>query len=171
MKASHAILAGIIVAIGMAALTTSFPLKLLWVLSNSYDFEPTSNENPFGLNATASYRGEDGKPCQPQNCSSEGRFVLSYRSEKPVEVISYNLCGGLYCMLRQGISSYGQEGTATHPVWGDDIGIENAPWNVGDTIDIRLKVIPVGLSKGEIVPEWENGLYVDLGNVRIGASG
>ncbi|HJU13603.1 MAG TPA: hypothetical protein VJ792_04030 [Candidatus Nitrosotalea sp.] len=167
MKASHAILAGVFVLVSIVALMTSFPLKLLWVLSNSYDFEPTTNENPFGMNATISYRGGTTGSCHSQNCMPGDNLVLTYRSGKPVEITSYNICGGLYCILQQGISSYGQEGTQDHPVWGDSIRIKDAPWKVGDTVDIRLKVVPVGLSKEGIVPESENTLFIDLGDSKI----
>ena len=152
---------------GFLASAVSLPLKYVWFLSDSYDMGPSTKINPFDLGATFYYDRDLHASCITSDCTSADHYVLTYRAEKPIQVVSYNVCGGLYCIRQNDLASYGKEGTTSHPVWGDNITVASAPWKINDTVDIRLKVQPVGITSRGIFPEPENMMFIDLGESKI----
>lgn len=165
------IMVGIVFATEIGSVAIALPLKYVWLLSDSYAFGSSTKANPFGLDATLSYQHDLRASCPMTNCGPLNAFVLSYSAEKLIQLVSYNICGGLYCVLQECLASYGQGGTVGHPVWGGNITVSDAPWKVGDTVDIRLRVQPVGITNKGIIPESENMLFIDLGESKITESG
>ncbi|HWP52453.1 MAG TPA: hypothetical protein VNK07_00165 [Candidatus Binatia bacterium] len=35
--------------------------------------------------------------------------MFRYTSQKPVRLVAYNICGGIFCIKREGFGSYGIE--------------------------------------------------------------
>ncbi|MDC8452626.1 MAG: hypothetical protein LV477_06920 [Candidatus Nitrosotalea sp.] len=148
--------------------TVSIGFALVWHFANFYDFEPSTTDDPFGINATVSYVHNLKISCIRQPCGPLNAFGLSYTSQKPVQLISYNICGGIYCIKQGNFASYGRGGTPDSPVWGGGTTLGEIPWKVGDIVDIRLKVQPVTIKEnGDIVPEPEKTMFIDLGQSKI----
>ena len=159
MKTLHLIIIAASVSIGAG---------LIWYFASFYDFAPSTTDNPFGINATVSYVRNLKITCPYQPCGPTSAFGLSYTSEKPVQLISYNICGGIYCIKQENFASYGRGGTPDSLVWGGGTTLGEIPWKVGDIVDIRLKIQPVIIKEnGDIVPEPEKTMFIDLGKSKI----
>ena len=159
MKTLHLVVIAVSITIGSV---------LVWYFASFYDFAPSTTDNPFGINATVSYVHNLKISCIRQPCEPFNAFVLSYTSQKPVQLISYNICGGIYCIKQGNFASYGRGGTPDSPVWGGGITFGNTPWKVGDIVDVRLKVKPVTIKEnGDIIPDTENMMFIDLGQSKI----
>ena len=140
----------------------------IWYFTSFYDFAPSTTDNPFGINATVSYVHNLKTSCISRPCGPVNVFDLSYTSQKSVQLISYNICGGIYCIKQGNFASYGRGGTPDSPVWGEDITLGNTPWKVGDTVDVRLKFQPVIINEnGEMYPEPDKTMFIDLGQSKI----
>lgn len=150
------------------AASISIGSALVWYFASFYDFAPSTTDNPFGINATVSYVHNLKISCPYQPCGPLNAFVLSYTSQKPVQLISYNICGGIYCIKQGNFASYGRGGTPDSPVWGGSTTLGDIPWKVGDIVDVRLKVQPVTIKEnGDMVPEPEKMVFIDLGQSKI----
>ena len=140
----------------------------IWYFASFYDFAPSTTDNPFGINATVSYVHNLKISCIRQPCGPFNAFGLSYTSKEPVQLISYSICGGIYCIKQENFASYGRGGTPDSPVWGGSTTLGDIPWNIGDTVDIRLKVQPVIIKEnGDVIPEPEKMMFIDLGPSKI----
>jgi hypothetical protein len=140
----------------------------IWYFASFYDFAPSTTDNPFGINATVSYVHDLKITCPLPSCGPLNAFILSYASQKPVQLISYNICGGIYCIKQENFASYERGGTSNSPMWGGSTTLGNIPWKIGDTVDIRLKIQPVIIKEnGDIVPEPEKMMFIDLGLSKI----
>lgn len=140
----------------------------IWYFASFYDFAPSTTNNPFGINATVSYVHDLKISCPVPSCGPLNAFGLSYASQKPIQLVSYNICGGIYCIKQGNFVSYGRGGTPDNPVWGGSMTLGNIPWKVGDTIYIRLKVQPVIIKEnGDVIPEPEKIMFIDLGPSKI----
>ncbi len=148
------------------AISASVGSVIIWSVANSYDFAPSTKDNPFGIKATVSYVHNLKISCIRQPCGPFNAFGLSYTSEKPIQIIPYNICGGIYRIKQGNFASYGRGGTPDSPVWGGGMTLGSVPWKVGDVVDIRLKVQPVGIN-GDLVPESKNMMFIDLGESMI----
>jgi hypothetical protein len=148
------------------AVSASVGSVVIWYVTSSYDFTPSTKDNPFGIKATVSYVHNLKISCIRNPCGPFNAFELLYTSQKPVQIISYNVCGGIYCIKQGDFASYGRGGTPDSPVWGESMTLGSIPWKVGDVVDIRLKVQPVGIN-GDLVPESQNMMFIDLGKSMI----
>ncbi|MGH2613481.1 MAG: hypothetical protein ACRDFB_10605 [Rhabdochlamydiaceae bacterium] len=159
MKTLHLIVIAVSITIGSAS---------VWYFASFYDFAPSTTDNPFGINATVSYVHNLKISCIRQPCGPFNAFGLSYTSQKPIQLISYNICGGIYCIKQGNFASYGRGGTPDSPVWGGSTTLGDIPWKVGDIVDVRLKVQPVTIKEnGDIVPEPEKTVFIDLGQSKV----
>lgn len=140
----------------------------IWYFTSFYDFAPSTTDNSFGIGATINYVHNLKISCPVPSCGPLDAFVLSYSSQKPVQLISYNICGGIYCIKQENFASYGRGGTLDSPVWGGSTTLGTIPWQVGDTVDIRLKLQPVIIKEnGDVTPEPEKRFFIDLGPSKI----
>lgn len=159
MKTLHLVVIAVSITIGSA---------LAGYFASFYDFAPSTTDNPFGINATVSYVHNLKISCIRQPCGPFNAFGLSYTSQKPVQLISYNICGGIYCIKQGNFASYGRGGTPDSPVWGGSTTLGDIPWKVGDIVDVRLKVQPVTIKEnGDIVPDTKKMVFIDLGQSKI----
>lgn len=159
MKTLRLIIIVISISIGSASIL---------YFASFYDFAPSTTNNPFGINVTVSYMHNLKISCIRQPCEPVNAFGLSYTSQKPVQLISYNICGGIYCIKQGNFASYGRGGTPDSPVWGGSTTLGEIPWKVGDTVNVRLKVQPVTIKEnGDMVPEPEKMVFIDLGQSKI----
>ncbi len=159
MKTLHLIVIAASISIGSASIV---------YFASFYDFAPSTTDNPFGINATVSYVHNLKTSCIRQPCGPLNTFGLSYTSQKPVQLISYNICGGIYCIKQENFASYGRGGTPDSTVWGGSTTLGEIPWKVGDTVNVRLKVQPITIKEnGDMVPEPENMVFIDLGQSKI----
>ena len=159
MKSLHLVVIAVSITIGSV---------LVWYFASFYDFAPSTTDNPFGINATVSYVHNLRISCIRQPCEPFNAFGLSYTSQKPVQLISYNICGGIYCIKQGNFASYGRGGTPDNPVWGGSTTLGDIPWKVGDTVDVRLKFQPVIIKEnGDMYPEPEMTMFIDLGQSKI----
>jgi hypothetical protein len=142
----------VVIAVVIAIITV-----LGWYFASSYDFAPSTTDNPFGVQATLEYVKDLKISCPISPCDPLNAFMLSYHSKKPVQIVSYNICGGIFCIKRDGIgySLGGGRGT-----------VGEIPWRLGDTVDIRVKVKPVEiLEDGKVMPKDEM-YFIDLEPIR-----
>jgi hypothetical protein len=141
---------------------------IIWSFANSYDFAPSTKDNPFRINATVSFVHNMKISCIRQPCEPFNAFGLSYTSQEPVQIISYNICGGIYCIKQGNFASYGRGGTPDNPTWEGGTTLGKIPWKVGDIVDIKLKIQPVIIKEnGDIIPEPEKMSFIDLGESKI----
>lgn len=141
---------------------------IIWSVASSYDFAPSTKDNPFRIKATVSYVHNLKISCIRQPCGPFNAFSLSYTSQEPVQLISYNICGGIYCIKQGNFASYGRGGTPDSPTWGGGTTLGEIPWKVGDIVDIKLKIQPVRITEnGDVIPEPEKMLFIDLGESKI----
>lgn len=135
--------------------------------ANSYDFAPSTTDNPFGIRAELVYVKNLKISCPMQPCVPLSAFGFRYTSQKPVQLVAYNICGGISCIKREGFGSYGIGGNEEHRIWGGSETVGDIPWKVGDTVNIRVKVKPVQiLENGEVVPQ-DKIFFIDVGKSKI----
>ncbi|MHB8601893.1 MAG: hypothetical protein ACYC6W_11250 [Nitrosotalea sp.] len=150
------------------AVSISTGSVLIGYFASYYDFEPSTTDNPFGINATVSYVHNLKISCIRNPCGPLNAFSLSYTSQKPIQLISYNICGGIYCIKQGNFASYGRGGTPDSPIWGGGSTLGEIPWKVGDIVDIKLKIQPVMIKEnGDIIPEPDKMTFIDLGESKI----
>ncbi|MEO9309413.1 MAG: hypothetical protein ABI337_03865 [Nitrososphaera sp.] len=142
---------------------------LLWNFTNSYDFAASTTENPFGIEATLAYVKDLKISCPIHPCGPVNSFMFKYISNEPVQLISYNICGGFTCIKRDGFGSYepAHPELSEHPEkWGGST-VGEIPWKVGDTIHIRVKVKPVDVMENGTVVYEDKIFFIDLGQSKI----
>ncbi len=156
------------ISIIIISVSISIGSVLIWYFASSYDFASSTTDNPFGINATVSYVHNLKMISCPKPCGPLNTFILSYTSQKPIQLISYNICGGIYCIKQGNFASYGRGGTPDSPMWGGGTTLGGIPWKVGDVVDIKLKIQPVMIKEnGDIIPEPEKMTFIDLGESKI----
>lgn len=135
-------------------------------LANSYDFAPSTTENQFGIQANLAYVKDLKISCPIAPCGPFNAFMFKYTAQKPVQLIGYNICGGIFCIKHES-SSYGLGGNETHPFWGGSETVGQIPWKIGDAVHIRVKVKPVIVANdGEVIPQDEI-FFIDVGESKI----
>jgi hypothetical protein len=84
-------------------------------------------------------------------------------------MMGYNICNGILCIHddNERYSAHDPKNFDKPQKWaGTSLG--DLPWNVGDTVHIRVKVQPVMISEdGAIIPLDDPILFVDLGESKI----
>lgn len=168
MKTLHLAITGGAIAIAVS---------IFWVFASSYDFSTYAMENPFGIQAKVVYDYNHNMMCPFSPCSQSKTFQLNFTSKEGSELIAYNICDGFICTKKEGfenrvINAHAQHGViAFGTITAYEAGpiiLGNLPWKVGDTVDIRIKIIPVTVSdNGSLVRYPEKIMFVDLGESRI----
>lgn len=138
------------------------------ILTNSYDFAPSTKLDPYDLDARLLYVHNISHSCITQPCSQFDSFVFGVASQKPVQIVGANICGGIYCIKDIGAISYNLP--TNHTISDEDFGggsLGSIPWNVGDTVNIRVKVKQAHiLENGDVVFD-EKVDFIDLGQSMI----
>lgn len=157
----------LISAITMAIFGTVFFLYSL----SSYDFAPSTKENPYGVTARVLIQPTYFSPPIPPKDPIEPQDVLwfRYHSQEPIQLVGYNICNGMMC-IKSEIQSYSPHDPANldkPQKWtGGTIG--DLPWNEGDAVHIRVKIKPVTISEdGTIIPQDDKFTFIDLGKSKI----
>jgi len=153
--------------LAVIAVPIAITAALSWYFVSSYDFAPSTTDNPFGVRAELVYVKDLKISCPIQPCGPLNAYMFRYNSQKPVQLVSYNICGGVFCIKREGFGSYGIGGNETHRTWGGGQTVGDIPWKVGDTVNIRVKVKPVEiLENGKVMPKDEM-FFIDVGKSKI----
>ena len=150
---------------------TIFAVVSLLHIANSYDFAPSTKENPYGVAARVLIEPTIPPSMIKPKVPSEPRDVLyfKYTSQEPVQIVGYNICNGILCIKDESLSySPSNPTNANEPhKWGGGT-LGDRPWNVGDTVHIRIKVKPVTISEdGTLVPQDGKMTFIDLGESKI----
>jgi hypothetical protein len=136
-----------------------------------YDFTPSTKENPYGVAARVliqptyhSSLSQQKNPIEPQDT-----LWFRYTSQEPIRIMGYNICNGILCINNksEGYSQHNPKNFDKPQKWaGGTLG--DLPWNVGDTVHIRVKIQPVMISEdGAISTLDDHVLFVDLGKSKI----
>src|SRR5260370_20500919 len=146
MKSLHlAIIIGGTVAIG---------IYIIWFITNSYDFSTYTKDNPLGIEAKVIYNYNPYLMCPYLPCHPSKTFQLNFTSKEGSELIAYNICDGIFCIKKDSfenrvINAHAQNiGIAFGRVTAYEPGpimLGDFPCKVGDTVNTRIKVIPVTL--------------------------
>lgn len=136
-----------------------------------YDFTPSTKENPYGIAARVLVQPTYPPSLSQQKNPIEQQDVLWFRytSQEPIRMLGYNICNGISCINNE-IESYSQHHSKNSDKpqkWaGGTLG--DLPWNVGDTVHIRVKMQPVMISEdGAITPLLDQIFFIDLGESKI----
>jgi len=144
-------------------------IGLIWSFTNSYDFAPSTKENPFGVEARLVYEHNMRISCPIEPCGPLNAFVLKHNSREPVQFVAFNICGGIFCIKQEGFGGHGPPAPelASQPEkWGGGT-VGQIPWSIGDVVDIRVKVKPAHiLEDGKVVFD-EKIWFIDLGESKI----
>lgn len=155
------------IKLAVIAVPIAITIVLGWYFARSYDFAPSTTDNPFGIQAELVYVKDLKISCPMQPCGPLDAFGFRYTSQKPVQLVAYNICGGIFCIKREGFGSYGIGGNETHRTWGGGQTVGDIPWKVGDTVNIRVKVKPVEiLEDGKVMPK-DGIFFIDVGKSKI----
>ncbi|MGI0061863.1 MAG: hypothetical protein ACREBA_05365 [Nitrosotalea sp.] len=136
-----------------------------------YGITSSTQENVLGLHARVVYGINTYLSCIRLPCDTS-TFKLVVDSEQGSEIHGYSICNGMSCIEKYDFESYPinvkvkNPQNATGPVSLNtrDIILYNFPWKVGDTVNIKIKAIPVTLEEnGSILRYPENMTTVDLG--------
>jgi hypothetical protein len=110
-------------------------------------------------------------------CHSSKTFQLNFTSKESSELIAYNICDGIFCTKKESFESHIINAHAQNPSisFGRITAYKASPvmlgdlsWKVGDTVNIRIKVMPVTLlDNGSLIRYPENIMFVDLGESKI----
>ena len=169
MKTLHlAIIIGGTVAIG---------IYIIWFFTNSYDFSTSTKDNPLGIEAKVIYAYNRDLMCQFLPCHTSKIFQLNFTSKQGSELISYNICDGIVCTKKDSFENHVINAHAQNPSisFGRITAYQASPvilgdlsWKVGDTVNIRIKVMPVTLlDNGSLIRYPEKIMFVDLGESKI----
>ena len=147
-------------------------LGTIWYLAGSFDFAPSTKDNPYGVQAKVIISPTTFSPPIEPKIPIEPIPVLwfRYNSEKPVQLIGYNVCNGLFCIKREVGGSYGPaapELMDQPDKWaGGTMG--DLHWKVGDTVHIRIKIKTVTISDdGQVILDSDKMMFIDLGESKI----
>jgi hypothetical protein len=153
----------------------------IWFFTNSYDFSTYTKDNPLGIEANVIYDYNPYLMCPQLPCHAANTFQLNFTSKEGSELMSYNICDGLSCTKKESFENHivnvypksavikfgGVSAYKAGPVMLGDLS-----WKVGDTVNIRVKVIPVTmLDNGSLIRYPEKIMFVDLGESQITAVG
>jgi len=144
---------------------------MTWTFADSYDFAPSTKDNPLSVEARVVYGIDTAIMCPQEPCSPPSPiFQFRYYSHLPMQLLGYNICDGISCIKNEGFVTYTitKPGLSGHPEqWGGGT-IGNVPWKIGDTVHIRVKVEPVTINdSGNIIPQSDKMMFVDLGESKI----
>lgn len=137
--------------------------------ANSYDFSPSTKENPYGFEAVLAYQRNLTHSCMIPPCHPVDVFTFSFHSEKPAWLVGYNICGGISCIKANGGKNY----QSASPHLSENVEkwafstIGNLPWKVGDTVNIRVKVMPAIILEDGRVVEGNRTDFIDLGESKV----
>ena len=155
-----------IIISGTAGLITS------WYLASSFDFEPATKENLFGIQAVVAYVHDLKISCPGSPCGPVNGLMFKTISKENVELLEYNICNGIHCIRGGGLGFLRgtTEWDGMPQAWGGGT-IGDLPWKAGDTVWIRVKVAPVTITNDEfeekIIVDPTNVMFVDLGTSKI----
>jgi len=140
-------------------------------LLNSYDFTPSTKENPFGVEAKVLVQPTYFSPRVQSESSSYPQDVLwfRYNSKEPIDLIGYTICNGIFCTKAQtySYSPPAPEWKNYPEMWaGNTLG--DLHWKEGDKVHIWIRVSPVEITEmGDRVSVSEPVFYIDLGESEI----
>jgi hypothetical protein len=171
MKTLHiSIIAGVCVAIALV-------IYMVWLFTSSYDFSTYTKDNPLGIEANVIYNYNLDLMCPQLPCHASNTFQLNFTSNEGSELIAYNICDGIFCTKKAGfdnnipyvhltIAAINFGGVPTYSAGPVMLG--DLLWKVGDTVNIRVKVMPVTiLDNGSLIHYPEKIMFVDLGESKI----
>jgi hypothetical protein len=154
--------------IGISSVIT---IGLILYLLNSYDFTPSTMENPYGVDARVLVQPTYFSPGIQTESSNFPQNVLwfRYNSKEPIDLIGYTICNGIFCIKAEtySYSPPAPEWKDFPEMWaGNTLG--DLHWKVGDSVHIWIKVSPVEITEtGERMSLSEPVFYIDLGESKI----
>ncbi len=157
--------------------TVAIGIYTIWFFTNSYDFSTSTKDDPLGIEAKVTYNYNPYLMCPFLPCHPSKTFQLSFTSKEGSELIAYNICNGIFCIKKDSfenrvINAHEQNPAITFPrataYQAGPIMLGDLSWKVGDTVNIRIKVMPVTLlDNGSLIRYPEKIMFVDLGESKI----
>lgn len=167
--------------IGSVCIAIAIGIYTIWFFTNSYDFSTYRKDNPLGIEANVICNYNPYLMCLQLPCHASDIFQLNFTSKEGSELIAYNICDGILCTKKEGFENHvinvhpkivGINFGGVTAYTADPIILGDLPWKVGDTVNIRLKVIPVTIpDNGSLIRYPEKIMFVDLGESKIIAVG
>ena len=139
------IIIGIVIAsIGIVTVSV-FGIQFLLHAATSYDLTPSTKENPYGVDARVLVQTRyPPSPIYQKNLMEQDVLQFRYNSQEPIRMMGYNICNGILCIHddNERYSLHDPKNFDKPQKWaGTSLG--DLPWNVGDTVHIRVKIQPV----------------------------
>jgi hypothetical protein len=163
--------------IGGVCIATAIGIYIIWFFTSSYDFSTYAKDNPLGIEAKVIYDYNPYLMCPFSPCHTSKTFQLNFTSKQGSELMAYNICDGIFCIKKDSFESRIINAQAQNPsiAFGrvnayeaGPIILGDLPWKVGDTVNIRVKAMPVTLlDNGSLVRYPEKTMSVDLGESKI----
>lgn len=126
-------------------------------LLNYYDFfTPVTKENTYGVNAYVSK--------SPPTMLCKCPYLISFSTKYTVAIMGFYACKGLFCVRQMDSIVLHNPPYESHTTTAIDS--TNVPWQVGDDVDIRLKVAPVHNGGGTSYSGLEASM-IDLGSSQV----
>ena len=157
--------------------TVAIGIYIIWFFTNSYDFSTSTKDNLLGIEAKVIYDYNRYMTCPFLPCHTSKTFQLNFTSREGSELIAYNICDGIFCIKKDNfenrvINAHAQnQGIAFGRVTAYEAGpiiLGDLSWKVGDTVNIRIKVMPLTLlDNGSLIRYPEKIMFVDLGESKI----
>ena len=157
--------------------TVAIGIYIIWFFTSSYDFSTYTKDNPLGIEAKVIYNYNPYLMCPFLPCHPSKTFQLDFTSKEGSELISYNICDGIFCTKKDSFENHIINAHEQNPgiAFGKVTAYESGPimlgdlsWKVGDTVNIRIKVMPVTLlDNGSLIRYPEKIMFVDLGESKI----
>jgi hypothetical protein len=157
--------------------TVATGIYIIWFFTNSYDFSAFTKDNPLGIEANVIYNYNPYLMCPFLPCHPSETFQLNFTSKEGSELISYNICDGIFCIKKDSFENHiiNAHAQITGVSFGRTTAYKASPvmlgdlsWKVGDTVNIRVKVMPVTvLDNGSLIRYPEKIMFVDLGESKI----
>ena len=138
------------------------------------DILHSTTENPLGIKARVIVERDTAISCI-QKCDIPPTPHLVLSSEKGAQFTGYQVCNGISCKkdnldnsLYVHLEQVPQNYSGAVSLEASHINLGDLQWNLGDTIHVIVKAIPVTLQPNNVVTrELEKTMTVDLGQSKI----
>ena len=148
-------------------------ITITWYFANSYDFGEYSRENPLGVSARVLYDIDHPVPCIKQPCKPHPTYLLQLDSEQGSEIHAFSICK-VFCTKKifsdfqvvnvRNTNPKAVSAAANTPY----VELLDFPWKVGDTVQIKIRAMPVILlDNGTLVHYPDRLMFIELGQSTV----
>ena len=129
-----------------------------------YDLTPTTIVNDIGISARVVHGIDDRIMCPISPCDTS-IYLLVVNSNLNSMVTGYNICKGISCIKDNNLSVF--VGPENDPRNQQIYLQKDTTWQVGDIVNIRLRVAGAAVADGKYYPDPHKTIYLDLGNSKV----